>query len=215
MAKTLVEVFAKEEKKKARKNVTKATQRTQQRLKKLGYDVAHAERKLPATARGWRGPLITQDLFGFIDTMAVNAWEILAVQSCSGVDHQKRVRKIMASPVARRLAYFMSIEVWSWAKGLPEGKPRNKKTSLLIRRKVWKLRRENLTLRLLPKDSLLRAKLEQKTWDVGRRCPATIKHKSGELRPAETLQCEGHDGHEGSHYHLNLNWKGGKHGSRN
>jgi len=152
-----MEVFAKEDKKKPRKNVTKATQRTQAKLRKEGYDVAHTERKVPASAAGWRGRLITQDFFGFIDTVAVNNWEILAIQSCSAVDHQKRVRKIMASPVARRLAYFFSIEVWSWGKRGERGK-----------RKLWTLRREGLTARLLPKDSLLRRKLEEKTWDVAK-----------------------------------------------
>ena len=143
--------------KKRRLDRTKATQRTQKWLKENGYLVAHTERKMPASARGWRGPLITQDLFGFIDTLAVNDYQLLAIQSCAGTDHARRRKKIMASPIARQLAYHMDIEIWSWDKQGKQGK-----------RKLWTRRVECMTKLLLPKNSLLREKLENGTWPTGR-----------------------------------------------
>jgi hypothetical protein len=142
------------------------TQRTQKWLRDNGYMVANAERKMPCTPKGYKGLLVTQDLFGFIDTLAVNHIHLLAVQSTDGSHHAHRLDKIMHSEEAKALAYYMDIQVWSWSKGLPEGKPRNKATGLLIRRKVWKRRVDALTVKLLPKDSLLRRKLEEGTWDV-------------------------------------------------
>jgi hypothetical protein len=134
------------------------TQRTQQLLRESGYTVANCERKLPATPAGYRGHLITQDLFGFIDTLAVkNTGRLIAVQSTSnnGGNHAAHVKKVLASKAARLLVYHMDIAVWSWAKRGPRGQP-----------KVWTLRDEDLTARLLPKRSLLRRHLEQGTWEI-------------------------------------------------
>jgi hypothetical protein len=130
---------------------SKPTQRTQKWLRDHGYLVASAERKMPASARGWRGPLVTQDLFGFIDTLAVNDAHLLAIQSTSGEGghHAERKRKVLKAPAAPLLAFHMDIEVWSWALRLPGS--RNKETGLLIRRKVWTLRREPLTAQLIAK----------------------------------------------------------------
>jgi hypothetical protein len=129
------------------------TQRTQKHLRDNGYEVANCERKIPATAAGWKGLLQTQDLFGFIDTMATNGDRLLAIQSTDGNHHATRVNKILELPVAKLLVYHMEIEVWSWSKKGKRGK-----------RKLWQLRQERLLAKLLPKRSLLRYKLEQGTW---------------------------------------------------
>ena len=128
------------------------TQRTQAELRKQGYSVSICERKIPCTPAGYKGLLKTQDLFEFIDTMAVNDFHLLAVQSTDGGHHATRVNKIMSLEVAKSLAYHMDIEVWSWSKRGPRGKA-----------KRWTLRRESLTLKLLPKKSMLRRYKEEGT----------------------------------------------------
>jgi hypothetical protein len=110
------------------------TSRTQKHLRDRGYHVANCERKLPATARGWRGPLLTQDLYGFIDTLAVDAFGVLAVQSTTDTHHNARKKKAIASPSFALLSRHFRIEIWSWAKRGARGK-----------RKLWTLRRESLT----------------------------------------------------------------------
>lgn len=60
---------------------------------------------------------IRQDLFGFIDIIAVRGTETLAVQATSAPNTSSRVRKIGESPLvgAVREAGW-SIVVWGWAK---------------------------------------------------------------------------------------------------
>jgi len=110
------------------------TQRTQQYLRTRGFHVANCEKKLPTTAAGWKGPLVTQDLYGFIDTLAVDQMLLLAVQSTSGSNHAAHVTKCREAPAFVALSSHLQIEVWSWAKRGPRGK-----------RKLWTLRRESLT----------------------------------------------------------------------
>jgi hypothetical protein len=106
------------------------TQRTQKYLRDHHYVVANCERKLPCTPAGYRGRLITQDLFGLFDTMALNEHRLLAVQSTSGSNHPHRVNKILGSDVPALWLRYADIEVWSWSKRGPRGK-----------RKMWTLRR--------------------------------------------------------------------------
>jgi hypothetical protein len=103
-------------------------------LRDRGYHVANCERKIPATPRGYKGALFTKDLFGFIDTMAVDNHFLLAVQSTTDTHHQPRKRKALEAPAFAVLSRHMHIEIWSWAKRGPRGK-----------RKLWTLRRESLT----------------------------------------------------------------------
>jgi hypothetical protein len=131
-------------------------QRTQKLLRERGYYVAKTEH--------WNHyAKIRQDLFGFIDTLAVNGNALLAVQTTTGSHCAATVKKVMSLPVARVLVYHMEIEVWSWEKQLSGDKLKSGK---LDRRKVWTLRVEKLTARLLPEKSLLRRKLEEGTWDL-------------------------------------------------
>lgn len=127
------------------------TQRTLAELRKRGYTAAITEHFNPHAR-------VRQDLFGFIDILAVHPkGELLAIQTCSGEggDPAARVTKILALPVARLLACHCSIEVWSWARRGARGK-----------RKLWTLKEESLTVRLLPARSILRKKIEQGTWEL-------------------------------------------------
>jgi hypothetical protein len=49
-----------------------STQRTQALLREHGFAVANCEHKVPCTPAGYRGRLVTQDLFGLFDTLAVH-----------------------------------------------------------------------------------------------------------------------------------------------
>lgn len=89
---------------------TSPTQRSLKRLREQGYLVQVVEH-WNAHAR------IRQDLFGFIDVLAVREGEILAVQACSGTDAAKRVRKIADHPnVGMVRKAGIRIEVWAWRK---------------------------------------------------------------------------------------------------
>jgi len=125
-------------------------ERTLDWLRKAGYTVAKTEH--------WNHyARIRQDLFGFIDVLAVNHVHLLALQVSHEDRHADHVKKVMTTPVAKELCYYMDIEVWSWGKRGPRGKA-----------KKWTLRRDCLTARLLPKDSLMRRKIEEGTWDVAK-----------------------------------------------
>ena len=45
---------------------------------------------------------VRQDLFGFVDILAVRPNEILAVQACAGASHAARRDKILAEPRAAK-----------------------------------------------------------------------------------------------------------------
>jgi len=96
-----------------------------------------------------------QDLFGFIDVLAVNDEHLLALQVSDGAHHAGHTSAIKALPVARQLVFHMDVEIWSWSKRGRRGK-----------RKLWALRRESLTAKLLPKKSLLRQKIESGEWPM-------------------------------------------------
>ena len=85
------------------------TSRTLEVLREQGYTVAVVERWNPHAR-------IRQDLFGFIDILAIRRDETLAVQAtASGVS--ERIKKIMASdllPKVREAGW--KIQVWGWRK---------------------------------------------------------------------------------------------------
>ena len=104
---------------------TSPTQRTLQRLRKLGYEPDVCERWLPALVQPARGQVPAlfrlvkrRDLFGFADVAAVKAGEpILLVQATTGSNTGARVAKILAEPRARLcLTAGAQIEVWGWRK---------------------------------------------------------------------------------------------------
>lgn len=91
------------------------TQRTLKRLRDMGYTAAVVEHWNPHAK-------IRQDLFGFIDVLALGDGEVLAVQACSGTDAAARVRKIADHPnVGAVRKAGIRIEVWAWRK-LADGK---------------------------------------------------------------------------------------------
>lgn len=86
------------------------TQRTLAKLRADGW--------LPAVVERWNPHArIRQDLFGFIDILAVRDGETLAVQATSGSNVSARVAKIAASdtaPMVRKAGW--RVEVWGWRK---------------------------------------------------------------------------------------------------
>jgi carbonic anhydrase len=63
------------------------TQRTLKHLRAQGYVAQVVEKWLPVVKR-------RQDLFGFIDVLAIREGEVLGVQSTSGDNVSSRVKKI-------------------------------------------------------------------------------------------------------------------------
>lgn len=117
------------------------TARTLAELRSLGYTSAVVERWNP-----WAK--IRQDLYGFIDILAVKADEpgVLAVQTTSTDHAANRMAKAKASPnLAVWLASKNRFEVWGWSKKGARGE-----------RKVWQLHRRaaNLTGGLEPNAAL-------------------------------------------------------------
>jgi len=92
------------------------TARTLEYLRSMGCMAAVVERWNPhVKPHGAR-----QDLFGFIDLLALNATETLAVQATTGGHAANRVAKLTgecADNVRRWLACpSRSLEVWGWRK---------------------------------------------------------------------------------------------------
>lgn len=106
------------------------TQRTLKWLREDGFKVGITEKWNPHAK-------IRQDLFGFIDLVAVKSGHgILGVQTTSGANHSTRRQKILESEEAHLwLACGGHIAVVSWAKQGARGK-----------RKVWTMRWEELNL---------------------------------------------------------------------
>jgi len=103
------------------------------RLRVEGYLVANVEHWNPFARR-------RQDLWGFIDTLAVNDTELLAIQSTSGANHAARVDKVRAGlEKFPMLAKFMRIEVWSWSERVVRNKDGRKS-----KRRRWTLRPERI-----------------------------------------------------------------------
>lgn len=125
-------------------------------LRRRGWEVARTEHWNHFAKR-------RQDLFGFIDVLAVNDSNLVAIQTTDGSHHAEHVAKILGIPVARQLVYHMDIEIWSWSLKLTGQKRLDGK---LHRGKQMLLRRDSLTARLLPKGSLLRREIEDGTWEL-------------------------------------------------
>ena len=86
------------------------TTRTLARLRELGY-VATITERWNAHAR------IRQDLFGFIDVLALREGEVLGVQACAGASASARVRKIEEHENLSAVRKSgIRIEVWAWRK---------------------------------------------------------------------------------------------------
>lgn len=86
------------------------TSLTKRDLEADGWLVAVVERWNPHAR-------IRQDLFGFIDLLAVRAGETLGVQATSSTNVSSRVDKIAHSPhVAAVRDAGWRLEVWGWSK---------------------------------------------------------------------------------------------------
>lgn len=104
------------------------TQRTLRELRAQGRIAAIAERwnpyagpeRIDPATRTWRRTGIRQDLFGFIDVLALDPQRgIIAIQSCAGSAHAKHRRKIVeecAEAAHEWLRCGGRIELWSWSK---------------------------------------------------------------------------------------------------
>jgi hypothetical protein len=91
------------------------TERTLKELRKRGYLCAIVE-KYNHFAK------IRQDLFGFIDILAINTNEVLGVQCTSGSGYSARVKKVQGHDNLKAvLASGIAVEVWGWRKLKKEG----------------------------------------------------------------------------------------------
>lgn len=84
------------------------TQRSLAYLRDLGYEAEVVERWNPHAR-------IRQDLFGFVDILAVKAGETLAVQTTTGGQVAARVKKIADSPkvgVVREAGWTIHVHGW-------------------------------------------------------------------------------------------------------
>ena len=86
------------------------TQRTLAVLRKQGA--------LSGVVEKWNSYVkIRQDLFGFVDLIAIRGRQIVAVQCCAGSGHAAHRTKILANEIA---PYWLKagdlIEIWSWSK---------------------------------------------------------------------------------------------------
>jgi hypothetical protein len=95
------------------------TARTLQQLRKEGY-VCQVVEKWNPYAR------IRQDLFGFIDIVAIRDQQILGVQATSATNVSARIHKALACPhLAAWLKANARFEVWGWSKKGPRGQTKH------------------------------------------------------------------------------------------
>ena len=90
--------------------MTSPTQRTLAQLRKDGYTAQVVERWNPHAR-------IRQDLFGFVDVLAIRGGETLAVQATSGSNVASRVKKIAEHEhigAVREAGW--RVVVWGWRK---------------------------------------------------------------------------------------------------
>ena len=123
-------------------------QRTLKWLRDHGYEAQKTEHF------NWHAK-VRQDLFGFIDVLAVDPDHVIAIQSSDGSHHAAHRTKIMDNAAAPWLAYRMDIEIWSWSLKLTGSR---RKDGLLVRKKEYALRRESLTAQLVKKAAVRRVK---------------------------------------------------------
>lgn len=90
------------------------TQRTLKLFRDRGYTCAVTERWNPFAK-------IRQDLFTFIDVLALGNGQMIGIQTTSASNHAKRREKILATPEARDwIAAGGEVLIVSWKK--PKGK---------------------------------------------------------------------------------------------
>lgn len=107
------------------------TKRTLTELRALGL-TAQVTEHWNAFAR------IRQDLYGFIDVLALGEGYALGVQACAAASHAARKAKILAHPnFPKVLAAGIVVELWSWGKRCSDGRGS---------RKTWQVRKERLTI---------------------------------------------------------------------
>ena len=96
---------------KRKANGTSPTQRTLAHWRDLGYTCAIVERWNPHAR-------IRQDLYGFIDVLAIKGEDIVGIQACSGAggDSAARVRKITEHANYPLVCRALRIVVQSWRK---------------------------------------------------------------------------------------------------
>jgi hypothetical protein len=111
------------------------TARTLARLRKEGWTASVVERFNPHAE-------VRQDLFGFIDVLAIRPGEPpLAVQATTGTNAAARLKKALALPALRTwLDAGSRLEAHGWSKKGPRGK-----------RKLWTLKRRPVRLAELPR----------------------------------------------------------------
>jgi hypothetical protein len=110
--------------------MTSPTQRSLKHLRDLGFTAEVTER--------WNAyAKIRQDLFGFVDILAIKDDSTLAVQTTSRSNRSARLNKILANDKAK--VWLMSparqLEIHGWAKVGPRGK-----------RKTWQVMVTPVTL---------------------------------------------------------------------
>lgn len=78
------------------------TKRSLDRWREKGFSVAVVEKWIPAGPAGYKGPIVTRDVWNFGDILAVRASQMGAVliQSTSGANVSARVKKIQATAEA-------------------------------------------------------------------------------------------------------------------
>lgn len=109
------------------------TARTLKRLRDQGMMAAVVERWNPYAK-------IRQDLFGFLDVVAVEPGTqgVLGIQATSGTNVAHRLAKLREEPIASRVEVWLAagnrLAVIGWRKVGPRGK-----------RKTWKARTEMVT----------------------------------------------------------------------
>lgn len=96
---------------------TSPTQRSLKELRSRGYMVAVTERWNPFAN-------IRQDLFGFIDLLAIRGDEVLAVQTTTAANVSARVKKLTELPAVLRWVASPTrrLVIHGWAKRGEKGK---------------------------------------------------------------------------------------------
>lgn len=101
------------------------TQRSMAKLKAEGFICQIAEKWVPASPAGFKGPLVRKDAWGFADIEAakVGVNGTLYVQTTSGAHVAARIAKIRSIAAAGiLLAAGNHIVVHGWSKKGPRGK---------------------------------------------------------------------------------------------
>jgi len=115
---------------------TSPTQRSLKKLRDDGYIVAVVEKWVPSGPAGFKGPIITRDVWNFGDILACKVGQIGAtlVQTTSGTHVAERLEKMRSiAEVGIWIAAGNRVVVHGWRKVGDVGK-----------RKVWECREVNV-----------------------------------------------------------------------